>query len=197
MRRKVIRPRLLGLVAGLVLGSAPAVAGLVGTTVTVDQLYPSIDQIALSLGATTVEAGIEFPSSLTDYDWNIGDASIEFSRSFTCFQPPCQLGYTPSSFNGFRLAFSGSGVPHIVGVELLETTGFTSFGSNRITMDGSNVYIEFGGIQETFDPGTVFGAKIGLQFAGSVPEPATSVMVLGGLAMIGVASRKRRSAPRA
>ena len=183
-------PRRFAFICSLALVSTPAAAGLIGKTAALDQLYPASDQVALSLGTRIVGPGIEFPSSLADYDWNIDASSITFSRSFTCFQPPCQLGYTPSSFNGFRLAFSGAGLPQIVGTELLETVGFTSFSSSRITFDASDVFIELGGIQETFDPGTVFGAKIGLQFAGTVPEPTTLVMVIGGLAIIRSVSRR-------
>lgn len=186
-------PCLLALVSGLTLGPTSAVAGLVGHTVALDQLYPTIDQVALSLGTATVGTGVEFSASLADYDWDIGDSGIDFNRSFTCFQPPCSLGYTPSSFNGFRLTFTGAGLPKIAGVALVEAMGFTSFDSSRITFDASSVYIQFGGIEETFEPGTVFGAKIGLQFARLVPEPPTPLMVLGGLALVGLVSRIRRT----
>ena len=185
--------RVLVVSFALVLAPTPSVAGLVGQTVALDQLYPVIDKIALSLGIATVGTGIEFSSSIADYDWDVADASIGFSRLFPCGRPQCYLGYTPSSFNGFRLGFSGAATPQIVGVEILEVEGFSSFNIDRVTFDTSNVYVRFGGIEETFNSGTIFGVKIGLQFVGSVPEPAAYSLVLCGLGAVGWLSGRRRS----
>lgn len=183
--------RAFALSLGLVVGPYPCFAALVGQTVALDQLYPTIDQIALSLGTTTVGAGIEFSSSIADYDWDVADTSISFSRLFPCSRPQCYLGYTPSGFNGFRLGFSGATLPQIVGVEIHEIEGFSSFGINRFTFDASNIYISFGGIEEIFAAPTLFGAKIDLQFAAPVPEPATYSLALLGLGTVGWFSRRR------
>lgn len=163
-------------------------AALTGATVVLDQIYPSADNVALQIGSATVGPGIEFSAAIADYDWDIAsNGVVSFSHTFSCNTSPCSLSYTPSSFNGFRLSFPDLN-RSITGIDLLSTDGFASFGVDRLTSFGSDVFVSLGGIDESFRSGTLFGASFRIH---ATPEPGTFALLSFGLAGLGLRSLRK------
>ena len=182
--------RKLALVCAAWLSIASSAHATVAGQVTLDQVYPDLNTVPLSLGTATISNGVEF-QGYGPGDWNFDIAPngvVTMTQNWYCFfnAPICTLGYTDSAFNGFRLTFPDL-QPSIRGLDLLSTTGFTSFGASRLSFTGNQVFVSLGGIQETFTSGTNFGTSFRIR----VPEPGTLALFALGLLGLGVSGRRR------
>jgi hypothetical protein len=175
----------------LLLGSLHATlarAGFYGNEIRLEQVYPDLNSIPLTFSPVLAGPGVEFSQLATDYDWDVGDAEIEIVRN--CNINLCDLNYTPSAFNGFKLSGSSRELQRIVGVSLISFSGFTNFDPSRLTFDDRAIYISLGGLSSDSIHTAV---RMSVSFEPSpVPLPGTLGLISMGLASIFGIGRRRK-----
>ncbi len=161
----------------LVLSGVPAFADLDGANVTVNYLYPEINNIYQVLGTGDVSPSGFTVNSFGQHDFTVfpGDLTLTNVAGEN-------INFTAADFNGYGLVVN-SGGNAITGV----TIGFNDiagFDLTRVTFDATDVWINLEGLTTT--PGE--DLRLDLQFA---PEPGSIALLgTGLLAAFGVAKRK-------
>jgi uncharacterized protein YjbI with pentapeptide repeats len=174
MKRAALLVSLLLLFA---LSAVPAFADLDGANVTVNYLYPEIDQIYQELGTGVVTPGGFTVNSFGQHDFTTFPTDLVLTNVFGS-----DVNFTGADFNGYGLVVNSGGTA-ITGV----TLGFNNisgFDLSRVTFDATHVWVNLEGLTTT--PGR--DLELDLEF---VPEPG-SIMLLGSglVAAFGVARRK-------
>ncbi len=180
-------PAALGLAA-----LAPTMAhaqSLNGQPVQVTERQPNTGSVVLDAGTQTVtSAGVSFTTA-------VGFTTVTPSQIVFTFNPNFN-GFGPASFNGFRIAETGSSPVAITSVTLDPSSNISGFDASRISFDATDVYANFQGLTNVF----IVGSKVTLDLnpaPTAVPEPspaltfAVAALGLGGLM---IAARKKRTA---
>ena len=162
-----------------VLSGVPAFADLNGANVTVNYLYPEINDIYQVLGTGTVTPGGFTVNSFGQHDFTTFPDQLTLTNV-----AGFDVNFTPADFNGYGLVVNSGGTA-ITGV----TIGFNNisgFDLSRVTFDATDVWINLQGLTTT--PGE--DLALDLQFA---PEPGSILLMGTGLvAAFGVVRRKLR-----
>ncbi len=176
MKRVTLALCLLLLIA---LTSLPAFADLSGADVTVNYVYPTINDIYQVLGSGTVDAGGFTVNSFGQHDYTVYPDQITLTNVFGG-----QVNFTAADFNGYQLVVNSGGSP-ITDVTVL-FSDVPGFDPTRVTWDDHDVWLNMEGL--TTDPG--LDIQLGLQFGGEVPEPSS--LLLLGSGVVGVFAFARR-----
>lgn len=169
-------------------------ASYMGQEVRLDQVYPDAETVPYSAGTAVVGGGVEFPSTIADYDWDLSSNHIRFYWGSPCPLLECPISYTPSDFNGFRLVGLGASFPRIVGVGISAFSGFDTFDPWRVSFDDVSVFINLGGLSAIYSSESRVGATLRVVFerANKVSEPSTLPLLLTGLLAFLALSRAAR-----
>ena len=174
MRRAALLASLLLL---FVLSGVPAFADLDGANVTVNYLYPEIDQIYQVLGTGDVTPGGFTVNSFGQHDFTVFPNDLVLTNVFGS-----DVNFTSADFNGYGLVVNSGGTA-ITGVSIA-FNNISGFDLSRVTFDGTDVWINLQGL--TTSPGEAL--DLSLQF---VPEPGSiALMGTGLIAAFGVVRRR-------
>jgi hypothetical protein len=159
----------------------PAHAGLIGSTVDLQQFFPNLSTMTADDGSTTVSSSVEFPN-VGSFSVNVTDTQIVLG-----WPGPGNFGFTASAFNGYEFLFSG------VTIASATVNGSSTFLQNpAISIVGNNIFLNYSGVNTGTGPTTSI-IDVTTAASGGVPEPGT--LALLGAALLGLAFRyKRRSA---
>jgi hypothetical protein len=131
--------------------------------------------------AATVGPGIEYPqgsfTSLTS-SLDVVPVTIDVGSNYIDLRYSAGGTTGPGGFNGFVFSFAGA--PTITGVSLDPASTY----SPVVTFDANTVYVNEAGL--TLTPSS--RAMINVT---AVPEPETYALMLGGMALLGLAARRR------
>lgn len=182
-----------GLFATLLAIVANAHAGFIENRISLDQLYPDYDSVALSLGTAVVGSGIEFVQATADFDFDISNNQIRFTRDYDCAPTAdCSMSYATSAFNGYRISDTDGTLPKITGIELNYASGFSSFDASRLSFDKhNNIFINLGGLFAPTQHTDVL-MTVSFESTSSVPEPSSYAMFAVGLAGLGAWQLRKR-----
>jgi hypothetical protein len=168
---------LVSLLLLFVLSGIPAFADLNGANVTVNYLYPEINDIYQVLGSGVVTPGGFTVNSFGQHDFTTFPSDLVLTNV-----AGEDINFTGADFNGYGLVVDSGGTA-ITGV----TIGFNNisgFDLTRVTFDATDVWVNLQGLTTT--PGQ--DLQLDLQFA---PEPGSIALLGTGLvAAFGVARRK-------
>ena len=178
-----IARRLLPAVAALVAVPAIANAQLVGNTVQVNYVYPSIGSTFASANVV-VGAGTELPGfpgldPRTNIDLLNSSIDITYNSAGS---------WNSAAFNGLHFFDVFATIDPFTSVTI-GSTNMVGLDLSRITFDANNIYVNWQGL--AFDEHTTVSLNVN---ASTVPEPATIVLLGAGLAGVGLVARRRRTA---
>jgi hypothetical protein len=160
------------------MASAPAKAGFIGETVSVDYHWPTLGSVYLSSGNAVVGAGVEF-SSIGSF----GPAADIADESFTITYSNTWHLSGGAAFDGLVLTAMTA---DIIGVSIDSNTfGFVP----TLTFDGQHVYVNQAGA--AFLPAGA-SLTVNVEFAAAeIPEPAALTIIGLGIAGLAIARRRR------
>lgn len=162
-----------------VLSGVPAFADLNGANVTVNYLYPEINDIYQVLGTGVVTPGGFTVNSFGQHDFTTYPTDLVLTNVANN-----DITFTSADFNGYGLVVNNGGDP-ITGV----TIGFndiSGFDLSRVSFDSTHVWINLQSLITM--PGK--DLELDLQF-GNVPEPGSIALLgTGAIAVFGVLRRK-------
>ena len=169
-----MRPAALRLfLAAALLGAAlTARAGLLGSTVHVNLLYPDRDTPYADLGDAVVGPGAEYEDANQSVILDFDDATLTLTSALSG-------PFAAAPFNGYDVTLASPGL-RFVGASLLPGSGF----SPAVTVDDGHLYVNFGG-----NLSAARGAVATIRLA-AVPEPAALLPLALGVAAL----RRRRDA---
>ena len=172
--RNVTKALLAG-VAMIIAGSAHA--QLSQGTIGFNYLFPDAGNVFYSSTFTTAspETGFGyFTTSATDH--TITNSNFFQSNS-----------WTGADFNGYEI-YDFDGTMDAFTSVTLASSNMAGLDSSRISFDANHIWVNWQGL--SFNTDTV----VRLNVNGSVPEPASWAMMLGGFGLVGGAMRSRRKA---
>jgi hypothetical protein len=173
------RAALLLFLLSFVLSGIPAFADLNGANVTVNYLYPEINDIYQVLGTGTVTPGGFTVNSFGQHDFTVFPGDLTLTNVANT-----DITFTSADFNGYGLVVNAGGDP-ITGVTIA-FNDIPGFDLSRVTFDSTHVWINLQSLVTT--PGK--DLDLDLQF-GNVPEPGSIALLgTGMLAAFGVVRRK-------
>ena len=184
MKRLVLYCAVLALAFGI---TSPSMASFTGHNVTLDWVYPDLGGI-FSTDNAVVGAGVEFTSvgGHAGLDIDIGDntETIVLNTGVTEFQD--------TAFNGFRLSDTNNTIADIVGFSIGEITGnVVGFDASDLSFNSGAVLANFSAV--TFEQGST--VRLDVEFAESIPEPGTLLLLCTGIAgLAGYGIRRRKKA---
>ncbi len=183
MPNNLLRSATIAVSVGMAaLAAVPAQAAFLGQTIQVQWLLPDALTPFGSAATAVVGAGFEFPNG-TD---GIGGDSFDISdTAIRIGQTSGNFGLAP--FNGVRFSDVGGTIPDILGVtvDIAETT-HPAFDANRVSFDADNIWVNSSAI------GSAGTLVLNVSFTETAtPEPAS--LVLLGIALAGLAARRRRA----
>jgi hypothetical protein len=188
MQRLTLKLCLLLLVA---LVAAPAFGqNLDGANVTVNYLYPEINDIYEVLGTGTVTS-----SGFTVNSFGQNNFTV-FPTDLTLVNVAGEnITFTGADFNGYGVVVNSGGAP-ITGITLI-VNNIPGFNASDVTFDGTNVYVNLQGLVDPYIDGTNGppDLEIGLEFGstGTVPEPSSLLLLgSGALGLLSFARRRMR-----
>ena len=171
-----------------VVSSVPAMAGLNGSTASVQYYFPDLATPYVNASATppsfVIGSGAE---SSIDVE-HVTFIGIDFTDDSLVLDFDTLLNsptFTDTPFNG--LVFTGSALSSIqnISVDPSSTFGFNPAGASIV---GNELRLDWGGVTYGDDQ------TLTLHFDfGAVPEPATWAMLIAGFGITGLASRRRRA----
>jgi len=143
-----------------------------GDTLQIQYLFPDAGSVIETDSTTFTGAGTILPIIYT------GTATFD-SNLITLVQNS-DWSYNPATFSGVRIT-DLSNLSAFNGWSVLPATTMTGF---SFSMDSGSIFVNWQGVQ------TFTGATVAI--GGSVPEPASWAMMLGGFGLVGGAMRSRR-----
>lgn len=171
------------IVAGL---SANAMATSVfsGLQVQTTWKYPDLNTTYQDLGSATVGSSIEYAATNSSPEIDFSNTNNTFSITGNNTTPFTFLAFNQGDFNGFVFHVVNAPSP-IAGVSVVGATGgWSSFGSERLSFDASNIYVNMAGL--TTDPNNQ--VTVGYTTA---PEPGTFGLLSASLLALGFVRRRR------
>ena len=155
-----------------------------GANVTVNYLYPEIDDVYEVLGTGTVTSSGFTVNSFGQHDFTV------YPTEFTLTNVAgADITFTSADFNGYGIVVN-SGGSSIIGVTLIYSD-VDGFDISRVTWDNHDIWLNMEGLVTT--PG--LDLEIGIDFAGggTVPEPSSFLLLGSGvIGIAGIARRKLR-----
>ncbi len=174
----------------LLLGSGTAQAGLIGSTIGVQTLFPTQSDVCCGSGSAVVGAGVEFPTdSFPSYNSSafvdVGDFQIDYGMV-------AGTSYSGGAFNGFRFYDILGTIAPITGVTIDGATNLVGFDSTRLTFDADNIYINLQGLSPADAHLVRLDVSFGEVAPGRIPEPSTLGLLLSSVALLAAPAWRRR-----
>lgn len=156
----------------------PARAGLAGDAVRITYFYPDLDTPTTDFGTSVISgAGTDFVDPRGAFTLRVTDTQIIATDfNFSAF-------WLPAAFNGLVVANLSDSFTPVFSVA--PATNMAGFGADNVVISGNTLRINWQGL--SFDQGTRVVVNLGV-----VPEPHAWAMMVGGLALLGLAARRRR-----
>jgi hypothetical protein len=175
----------LSVAATCILATSAHATILDGKTVGFTYYFPTVDNVygSPANGHYVVGAGIEIPNGICcgfegSVDFSDKNVLVDFSEDFG--------GYTPGSFNGFRITDVFDTIDSFTSVSI--SSNMAGLGADRMTFDANNIWLNWQGLSYQSD--TFVSLEI-TSSSGEVPEPST--LALAGIGLLAF-SRLRRKA---
>jgi hypothetical protein len=179
------RTLLAAAVAALAFSPGAHAQSLTGSQVTAANYCctaPTESNRATNAATATVGPAIEFPqgtfTSLTS-SLSVVPAAVDVGSNYIDIAYSAGGTTAAGGFNGFVFSFAGA--PTITGVSIDPASTY----SPVVTFDANTVYVNEAGL-------TLTPTSRALISVTAVPEPETYALMLGGMALLGLAARRRR-----
>ena len=156
-----------------------AAASLVGDSITATYYFPDLATVYGGYTVTpnptfTVGSGVEATGSI---DGNPGD--FDFAANSFTLTLGSTVGFSTAAFNGWQFVDNSHAFGSVVSV--------TGIDASRVTTAGNTLSINWNGV--SFNNGDAIVVNFGV-----VPEPASWVLMVGGLGLVGLSMRRRSAA---
>ena len=158
---------------------ASAMAGFVGSPLTIEWHFPALGHIFAST-TIVVGAGIEFPGQALGPAIDIGGDSIDFIDA-------AGDRFVERAFNGFVFSDSAGLLPPFRAVNIVEQVGYAGFAATDIGVNGDQIRIDLG--RAVSIRGPLNRLRLAVLFG--VPAPGT--LSLTALALFALSWRRRQS----
>jgi hypothetical protein len=180
----------------MTIGLAPAAsAGLLGTTVTITAyccLLPAQQDRFTVPASAIVSDALEFPAgSLTTLPpYDIITSNVDVTDSTIVLRYTTHAMAAQGSFNGFAFDFAGLGTQRIAAAELAPGSTFP-VDSVRLFFDADTVFYSGAGLSFTPDSRVIINVALS-----PVPEPNNAAMIIAGLMLLGIGTRRSQPKPK-
>lgn len=138
--------------------------------------WPSADN-----GLKCVGAGVEVTNIVE------GVGTMDIFDDYILIDFTVGSSFTPASFNGFRLRDVTSTIAPFTSVTIDPSTNMIGLDASRISFDADNIFVNWQSL--SFSNETIVRLNIG---GGTVPEPASLLLLASGLLAVGAFARRGR-----